>query len=324
MGDRNRMVGGAFGGVNATGLFTAAAFADDGRMNERLRRWSEPLRELVELELEARLRLPDAPPRLREAMRYSALSGGKRLRPLLAFGAAEAVGGTAHDALPVALAAELLHTYSLIHDDLPCMDDDDLRRGRPACHRAFDEATAILAGDALQSVAFEILASELSESAGAARIVAELARAIGPAGMAGGQMLDLAAEGRPLDRAALEGIHHLKTGALFVGSARAGALASGAPERDIDALGDYARALGLAFQIADDVLDVVGDRAVLGKPVGHDAARAKITFPALLRVDGARALAGDLAEEARSALGRFGAAAEPLRDLARFAVRRDR
>jgi geranylgeranyl diphosphate synthase type II len=286
--------------------------------------WALERRRRVEEALRRALDRSAAPPRLGEAMAYSLLGGGKRLRPLLAIGAAEAVGGSADDALPVATAVELVHTYSLIHDDLPCMDDDDLRRGRPTSHMVFGDARAILAGDALQAVAFEVLAAEISLPARAAAIVAEIARAAGPGGMAGGQEMDLASAGKTLSIAELERMHRLKTGALFVASVRGGALAAGSRPEELAALSAYAEAFGLAFQIADDVLDVVGDEALLGKPVGTDAAHAKSTFPAVLGIAASRARAEELVREAHAALASFGEKADPLRHMARLAVERDR
>jgi geranylgeranyl pyrophosphate synthase len=286
--------------------------------------WAEARRARVEEALEAALAAGEGPEQLREVMRYAVLGGGKRLRPLLCFGAAEAVGGHAEDALAAATAIELVHAYSLIHDDLPCMDDDDYRRGRPTCHKVFGEAAAVLAGDALLALAFEVVSRAPYEPERAVRIALEIARAAGPAGMVGGQVLDLEGEGRHLQLPDLERLHAMKTGALFVGSVRSGAIAAGAGAAATASLSDYGRAFGLAFQITDDVLDVVGDRSRLGKPVGGDAAREKSTFPALLGVEESRRRARALADEAARALAPFGAAADPLRALARFAVERDR
>ncbi|RUL81274.1 polyprenyl synthetase family protein [Tautonia sociabilis] len=267
----------------------------------------------------------DCPPRLAEAMRHSLLGGGKRLRPILALMAAEAVGADPALALPAACALEMLHTYSLIHDDLPAMDDDDLRRGRPTCHRAFDEATAILAGDALQALAFEVVARDTQPAAAAARCCLELAEAAGPLGMVGGQMADLLAEGRTDATApALEAIHRRKTGALLRASLRMGAIAAGADDRQLDALDRYGRGVGLAFQIVDDLLDVQGDEAKLGKRVGKDSGLGKWTYPALLGVDGSRRRAREVADDAVLALEPLGDRGARLRALALNLLERDR
>ncbi|WP_145277421.1 polyprenyl synthetase family protein [Tautonia plasticadhaerens] len=267
----------------------------------------------------------DCPPRLAQAMRHSLLGGGKRLRPILALMAAEAVGAEPDVALPAACALEMVHTYSLIHDDLPAMDDDDLRRGRPTCHRAFDEATAILAGDALQALAFEVIARDLSPAEAAARCCLELAVASGPIGMVGGQMADLQAEHRTDATApALEAIHRRKTGALLRAGLRMGAIAAGAAEAELDALDRYGRGVGLAFQIVDDLLDVQGDETKLGKRVGKDSGLGKWTYPGLLGVDGSRRRARQVAEDAVSALEPLGDRAARLRALALDLLERDR
>jgi geranylgeranyl diphosphate synthase type II len=229
------------------------------------------------------------------------------------------VCGDAAPALPAACAIEMIHTYSLIHDDLPAMDDDDLRRGRPTCHKAYGEATAILAGDALLTMAFEVAATT-----GRADVVAEIARAAGVEGMAGGQQFDLAAEGRAVPLEELQRIHRAKTGALIRVSLRCGALLADANPAQLDGLSRYGEHLGLAFQIADDILDVVGDEKALGKPIGSDANHLKSTYPALLGLDRARGLAEEAAAAAVEALANFGEEAEPFRALARFVVSRDR
>ncbi len=264
--------------------------------------------------------------RLYQAMRYSVFNGGKRVRPLLVYAACEALGGAAEDADGAACAVELIHAYSLVHDDLPAMDDDDLRRGKPTTHKAFDEACAILAGDGLQSLAFSVLAdpqlNPLGSESGLA-MVACLAQAAGPAGMVGGQAIDLGSVGQRLDRQALESMHRHKTGALIEASVRLGALASGkADERSLLALQNYARAIGLAFQVQDDILDVESDTATLGKTQGKDQANDKPTYPALLGLDAAKAYALELRDLALHALRPFDEAAEPLRELARFIVER--
>ncbi len=260
------------------------------------------------------------------AMRYSVINGGKRIRPLLVYAACEALEGSPEQADAAACAVELIHAYSLVHDDLPAMDDDDLRRGQPTTHKAFDEACAILAGDALQSLAFEVLTdtqdSELNAETKLA-MLATLSRAAGPAGMVGGQAIDLAAVGRKIDQTALERMHRHKTGALIEASVQLGALASGkADALSLNSLQRYAEAIGLAFQVQDDILDVESDTATLGKRQGADIARDKPTYPALLGMAAAKTYAQDLCDQALHALRPFGARAEALRELARFIVER--
>ena len=270
----------------------------------------------------------DAPDRVVDAMAHGLLAGGKRLRPILALAAFEAVGGspsTRGVALDFAAALEFVHTYSLVHDDLPAMDDDDLRRGRPTCHVVFGEATAILAGDALLTEAFGILAG----GAEPARLplIALLARAAGAAGIVGGQERDLALEGRAGGPATLptlselDEVHRRKTGALIACAAEGGAIAAGVPEH-AGALRAYGEALGLAFQIVDDVLDVVGDPARMGKSCRGDAEKAKPTYPVLVGLDGARSRAAAACDRAIAALAPLGEAALPLRALARFSIER--
>ncbi len=270
--------------------------------------------------LEARLASWDgAPPRLLEAMRYSLLAGGKRLRPALVLGAADLVAGRDEMALPAACAIEMIHTYSLIHDDLPAMDDDDLRRGRPTLHKAYDEATAILAGDALLTMAFDMAAQ-----AGRVDIVREIAQAAGVRGMVGGQQLDMEGEGRGLGLEELRRIHAHKTGALIRASVRSGAMLAGAGAEQLAALSVYGEGIGLAFQIADDILDVTGTEEKLGKRVGSDASKSKSTYPALMGLDGARQFAEETVRAAVGALDAFGTEADDFRELARFIVERDR
>jgi geranylgeranyl diphosphate synthase type II len=264
-------------------------------------------------------------PRLREAMHYALRTGGKRLRPVLAYAACQACGGRTDDVDDVACALEFLHTYSLVHDDLPAMDDDALRRGQPTCHIAFDEATAILAGDALQTLAFEVLAAACPALDPLQRLalVTTLAQASGAGGMAGGQALDLAAEGKALDLTSLEQIHRLKTGRLIRAAVRMGGLVAGADEGRLDALDEYADAIGLAFQVHDDILDVIGDTTTLGKQQGADATLGKATYPGLLGLEAARALAQSLRERALNALVGFDERAHTLRALADYIVDRD-
>lgn len=272
------------------------------------------------------------PARLAAAMRYSVLGGGKRLRPVLCLMAAEACGGDpqAEATLAAACALELVHTYSLIHDDLPAMDDDDLRRGRATCHTAFDEATAILAGDALLTLSFELVAREVSPAGPALQCVRVLAEAAGAAGMVGGQMADLLAEEQALDQgnegslAELEAIHRRKTGALLRAPLKMGAVIAGASAADQEALDHYGRAVGLAFQIIDDVLDVQGDETKLGKRVGKDTGLGKWTYPRFLGVEGSRRRARQLADEAVTAITPLGARGRRLRELALALLERDR
>jgi geranylgeranyl diphosphate synthase type II len=264
--------------------------------------------------------------RLYAAMRYSVMNGGKRVRPLLVYAACEALGTDAGQANGAACAVELIHAYSLVHDDLPAMDDDDLRRGQPTTHKAFDEACAILAGDGLQSLAFSaLLNASLSPQNAETRLqmADALAFAAGPAGMVGGQAIDLGSVGLKLDQDALAFMHRHKTGALIEASVKLGALASGkADQSQLEALQNYARAIGLAFQVQDDILDVESDTATLGKRQGADIARDKPTYPALLGLDAAKAYALQLRDQALDALRPFDTAAEPLRALARFIVER--
>lgn len=266
------------------------------------------------------------PARLHAAMRYATLDGGKRVRPLLVYATGRAVGAPEARLDVAACAVEFIHAYSLVHDDLPAMDNDDLRRGRPTCHRAFDEATAILAGDALQTQAFYILAhaAELDlDPARRLRMVEALALAAGSRGMAGGQAIDLAAVGQQLDIAQLEDMHVHKTGALIRASVLLGALCADAPDAArLERLDHYAKCIGLAFQIQDDILDVVGNTATLGKAAGADTARDKPTYPALLGLSGARERAAELLADAHRALAGFGPEADPLRGLADYIVQR--
>ena len=261
------------------------------------------------------------PQSIHRAMLYSVLGGGKRIRPILCLEAAAAVGGRAPGIVDLACALELIHTYSLIHDDLPALDNDDLRRGRPTCHRKFGEATAILAGDALLTLAFEVLGR--LEPRRAARIIAELARAIGTrAGMIGGQVADLEAERKKVSRRQLAYIHGAKTGALIRASVRSGALCAGATAAQLARLSRYGEKVGLAFQIVDDILDVRSTTARLGKPARQDAARHKATYPALHGLRESEQLAAGLIEEACAELHPFGRRAAALEALARYLLHR--
>jgi geranylgeranyl diphosphate synthase type II len=270
------------------------------------------------------LTAPDEPSRnLFEAMRYMVLGGGKKVRPALVLLAAEACGGSADEAMPAACAVEMIHTYSLIHDDLPAMDNDDLRHGRPSCHKVFGEALAILAGDALLTEAFAVLAAGVTDAAKARRLAAELAGAAGATGMVGGQVADLEAErSRSADERLLDVIHRRKTARMIEASAVMGAVSAGASEHLERSLREYGTHLGMAFQIADDVLDAEGTTAALGKTAGKDSAAGKLTYVKCYGLEAARQRARAEADRAVDALSVFGHEADWLRDLARFVVQR--
>jgi len=266
-----------------------------------------------------------SPTELHRAMRYAVLGGGKRLRPLLVYASAHALGEDGPSLDVAACAVELIHAYSLVHDDLPAMDDDALRRGRPTCHVVFGEAMAILAGDALQALAFGILAEDAARRPDAATGIAmlrALGQACGAEGMAGGQALDLAAVGRALTLAELEHMHACKTGALIRASVRLGALAAGADATTLQALDRYAHAVGLAFQVRDDILDVEGESAVIGKTAGKDAAAAKPTFPSIIGLEASRARLAEFTATALAAVAPLGERAALLEELARYAAHR--
>lgn len=263
--------------------------------------------------------------KLNEAMGYACLNGGKRIRPVLVYATTLAVDAKLEEADTPACAVELIHSYSLVHDDLPAMDDDDLRRGKPSLHKAFDEATAILVGDALQSLAFEILSKQESalEDATRLRMLETLASAIGGKGMVGGQFADFSLVGKETTIAALESMHRKKTGALIAASVTLGALTKPQiDERDLQSLQRYAENIGLAFQVQDDVLDEISDTQTLGKPQGSDRLNNKPTYIALLGLEQAQAKAIELADQARDALSSFGPSADQLRNLASFIVSR--
>lgn len=279
----------------------------------------------IDMLFDAWLTVPaDSRGRLYEAMRHAAIGGGKRIRPMLVVAACEVFNVSRDSAMRVGFAVECIHVYSLIHDDLPCMDDDDMRRGKPTVHKAFDEATAVLAGDCLLALAFEILGEKAThpDPYVRAELMAELARASGPAGMAGGQMMDLAAEHQALDLPAVTRLQQLKTGALIGFCLEAAAIMARVPADHRTHLRGYARDLGLAFQIADDLLDVEGSEESAGKRLGKDAAAGKATFVSLLGVDRARQQARLLVDQAIDHLRDFGDEAELLRAIARFAVER--
>jgi farnesyl diphosphate synthase len=274
-------------------------------------------------------RLPGAdgtPEHLHAAMRYASLDGGKRIRPVLVYATGSALGAPLAQLDGPACAIEFIHAYSLVHDDLPAMDDDDLRRGKPTCHKAFDEPTAILVGDALQSLAFEVLAGDpamVAEPAQRLTLIHELAMASGSRGMAGGQAIDIAAEGKRLTLEELQTMHRYKTGALLKASVRLGYLSAPQVTDTQQAMLDrYADAVGLAFQIRDDILDVEADTETLGKPQGSDEARDKPTYTSLLGLDGAKSKARSLHEEAMDSLAEFGNEVDPLRWLSAYIVER--
>ena len=264
------------------------------------------------------------PVTIHRAMRYSIFAGGKRLRPVLCLAAAEACGGKAADALPLACAIECIHTYSLVHDDLPSMDDDDLRRGRPTCHKAFGEGIAILAGDALLTIAFEICAASKGSRRYPVRdLVREIAVAAGSRKLIAGQVADLEAEGQRIDPAQVRYIHQNKTAAILTSAVRLGAMSANADQKKLKAITKFGRALGLAFQIIDDILDVTQTSEKLGKSAGKDVAAQKATYPAAIGLDKSRAEAQRLTREAREALSAFGTRGSRLRELADYLLARE-
>ncbi|WP_191629148.1 polyprenyl synthetase family protein [Pandoraea terrae] len=295
-------------------------------MEQEFKAWMLAVQTRTEQALDAALPpVAGGPARLHEAMRYAVLGGGKRVRPLLCFAAGEVTQASGEALDRAACAIEMIHAYSLVHDDLPCMDDDTLRRGKPTVHVQFDEATALLAGDALQTQAFVLLAEGVATLSApqSLALVRELALASGSLGMAGGQAIDLASVGRKLAQDALETMHRMKTGALLRASLRMGALCGrGLADDEAAALDSYAGAVGLAFQVVDDILDVTADSATLGKTAGKDAAHDKATYVTLLGLDRARALAEQLRADAHAATAALGASAGRLRALADFVVER--
>ena len=285
----------------------------------------EKARTRVEDALDASLG-PEKPEKLRESMRYSLLAGGKRLRPILCLAACELAGGEVEKALPTAVALEMIHTMSLIHDDLPSMDNDDLRRGRPTNHKVYGDAVAILAGDALLTRAFEMVSirTEGIPSERLLKIIGELSLAAGAPGLVGGQVVDLDCEGKEVDLETLEYIHLHKTGALLKACVTCGALIGGADENLLEALSIYARGIGLAFQIIDDILDVTASSEVLGKTAGKDLIADKTTYPKLLGLDESRRRADLLVAKAKSALDPWPEKSKPLLALADYITSRDR
>jgi geranylgeranyl diphosphate synthase type II len=265
----------------------------------------------------------ESPQRLHEAMRYSALAPGKRLRPALCMAAAEAVGGTARDALDAGCAAELVHCFSLIHDDLPAIDDDDLRRGRPTCHKVFGEAMAILAGDALFALAFQVISEIEARDDRARTVTSMLARATGSAGLVGGEVLDIEGEGQKPNLDSLLAIHQRKTGSLITACCTMGALLGGGSEEELSAVAQYGENVGVAFQIADDVLNVTGTPEAIGKAVGSDIARGKQTYPGLLGLERATLEARERTDAALASIGAFDGDTRGLVELAMFSIERE-
>ncbi len=266
------------------------------------------------------------PPTVHEAMRYSLFAGGKRVRPILAVASAEALGAKTSELLPIAASLELIHTYSLIHDDLPAMDDDDFRRGRPTCHKVYGDAIAVLAGDGLLNMAFEVLSdARRLKAVPASRLIAiikEIATASGVLGMVGGQVVDIQSEGKEIDFPTLEYIHTHKTGALIRSSVRAGALYARAGKRQFTALTRYGELVGLAFQIADDILDITGKQEEIGKDVGSDLKKGKKTFPSFYGLEESRRRAVEVVDKALLSLRDFDRKADPLRELAKYIINR--
>ncbi|MCD6451075.1 MAG: polyprenyl synthetase family protein [Acidobacteria bacterium] len=284
-------------------------------------------KEKIDRTLDTILPKPDEYPEIiHRAMRYSVFAGGKRLRPILALASAEAVGGKEEEILPIACSLELIHTYSLIHDDLPAMDNDDFRRGKPTSHRVFGEAIAILAGDALLTLAFEQLAAvpeDLVPPKRKIKVIKEIASASGSRGMVGGQVVDIESEGKKVNLPTVTYIHQAKTGRLITASVRIGGIVAGATPSQLDALSVYGENVGLAFQIIDDILDITGSKEKLGKEVAKDAIRGKATYPGVVGIAEAKKRAFEAAEEAIKALSQFGEAARPLREIAKFIISRE-
>jgi geranylgeranyl diphosphate synthase type II len=294
----------------------------------KLRSYIQDKKQHVNLALEKILQDSHNSEPIVKAMKYTLMGGGKRIRPVLCLAAAEAVGGKQQEALAAACALEMIHTYSLIHDDLPAMDNDDLRRGRPTCHIAFDEATAVLAGDALLTLAFQVLSSvQFTDGDQAARwleIIHIISIAAGYQGMIQGQMLDMAAEGSKLSVDELKSMHSLKTGALIGASLQCGALLAGADSHQLESLKIYAQNIGLAFQVADDILNVEGSPEAMGKAVGTDELREKSTYPAILGLESSKQFAKSLLAKALHALEAFDKRADPLRAIAAYVIERKR
>jgi len=266
------------------------------------------------------------PQKLHKAMRYSVFAGGKRIRPVLVMASAETFGGLTDSIIDIACAVELIHTYSLIHDDLPAIDNDDMRRGMPTCHKVFGEAMAILAGDALLASAFDVMAnthaSTDEERLLLLKTIQEIARAAGSTGMVGGQVVDIESEGKDVAFPVLEYIHIHKTGELILASIRAGAIMKNAGDKELEAMTRYGEAIGLAFQIADDILDVEGNKEDTGKNVGGDAKKEKVTYPSILGIEESKKRARELTDIALASVEGFGKKAEPLKEIAKYIVAR--
>lgn len=289
-----------------------------------LKQYLEDRRLMVEEALEVALPQQDGPEtRVVEAMRYSLFAGGKRLRPILCLAASEAVGGDLKAAMPAGCALEMIHTYSLIHDDLPAMDDDDLRRGKPTNHKVFGEAIAVLAGDGLLTEAFVLLSdynSLLPERA--VQVIGVIAEAASYRGMVGGQVVDILSQNKRAELETVQQMHSRKTAALIAAATESGALSGKGSEAQVAALGRYGRAIGLAFQIADDILDIEGDTELLGKTTGADEARGKVTYPAAVGLERSRQAANEMVNDALAALEGFDDRANPLRSLANYIITR--
>lgn len=278
---------------------------------------------LIESVLEKSISKDNIPLKLFDSMKYSLMAGGKRLRPVLSVAGAEAVSGEIDDALHFGIALEMIHTFSLIHDDLPAMDDDDLRRGKPTNHKIFGEATAILSGDGLLAEAFYYFLSNVDNKKNI-QALKLLSYATGARGMTGGQQIDMDSEGKNVDLEELEKLHKMKTGALIKAAVVGGAMLAGADDKQLKDIGDYGEYLGLAFQIADDILDIEGDESLIGKPVGSDVQNFKSTYPALLGLGGAKELALDTSKKAIQSIHDFSESAWPLRDLANYVITREK
>lgn len=291
----------------------------ESKLDEALREKREALEAYLDRCLP---RETEEPGTLHRAIRYSMFAGGKRIRPMLTLLASEAVGGRVEDALPVAAAFECIHAYSLIHDDLPCMDDDDLRRGIPTSHKVFGVGMAVLAGDGLLTLAFELVVREVRDSKRASRIVLEMARSAGVRGMVGGQAMDILSSGAGSDSGALEEMHRRKTQALIAGATRCGAIVGGADEETVGVINTYGEKVGLAFQIMDDLLDEEGTTEELGKTAGKDRSQDKLTYPRIFGKAESRGRARTLAEEAKAALKALGSGTEILELLAEYVVQR--
>lgn len=289
-----------------------------------LKKYLQAKKFIVEEALKKSMVDESMPKTLREAMGYSLMAGGKRIRPILALAGANAVGGDDENVMPVAIALEMIHTFSLIHDDLPAMDDDSLRRGMPTNHKVYGEANAILAGDGLLAEAFYTMSFSKSEPKLLVEVMRDIAKATGARGMTGGQVVDMESTGKKITKDELTNLHKLKTGALLCVSVTSGARVSGASSEQIDALSRYGYDIGLAFQIADDILDIEGDQSLLGKDIGSDVENEKNTYPSIIGLPASKELAKTLVDHALTELSTFGERAEPLRLIAKYIVERDR